>query len=331
MSVPPYPVGMVHRLLCVVMSTWLLVGIGACSTGADVPVLEATPAGLQAGTPIIDTLRTPKGTLLLGQVFPNEFGVTALMLVTGDPLAVWSDLFDQAARVGFAFTAGFGNEPCWPSTATDRWWDTPGEIPIPLTGRHPTGLTGLGCDAYGDAPAGAVGKRRNLMIEMRVGSAPEPYLAHLLVRYGVYATPPLARSPAQAPAAEGPSPVLPKPFTRVPAVGAPLGQPYFDGDGDGYRVAKGSVMVAPTFPGSCGSGGFLAVVRATESTAAVVDRYAEQFRQAGLTTEDRKAVTAGSTTASKVSLTTAGGGDGTITAVTAADGATYLLVERCND
>jgi len=106
---------------------------------------------------------------------------------------------------------------------------------------------------------------------------------------------------------------------------------HLDGDGDGYRVAKGSVMVAPTFPGSCGSGGFLAVVRATESTAAVVDRYAEQFRQAGLTTEDRKAVTAGSTTASKVSLTTAGGGDGTITAVTAADGATYLLVERCND
>ncbi|HEX5993933.1 MAG TPA: hypothetical protein VFY84_02195 [Jiangellales bacterium] len=39
--------------------------------------------------------------LLRGQVFPHESGATALMLVTGDPLRVWSDLVEQAAQAGF--------------------------------------------------------------------------------------------------------------------------------------------------------------------------------------------------------------------------------------
>lgn len=290
--------------------------------------MGATPTGLPVGTPLVDTLRTPQGTLLLGQVFPQESGATALMLVTDDPLKVWADLVDQATRAGFGLVAGSGAEACWLATAMSRWWDGSGAIPI--SGRHPTELTGLGCDAYGDAPAGAGGKRRSLILQMRVGSTPQPYLAHLLLLYGVYddtGTSPMAGPSAQVSAAT--SPVVPEPFTQVPAADAPLGQPFFDGEE--YRVAAGSVMLAPAFPGPCGGGGFVAVVRATESVAAVVDRYAEQFRHAGLTTEARSEIGFASMTASKVSLTTAGGGEGTITAVTATDGRTYLLVERCND
>jgi hypothetical protein len=210
----------------------------------------------------------------------------------------------------------------------DRWWDRPAELTV--GGRGPTGITGLGCDAYGEAAAGVPDKRRSLIMQMRVGSTPEPYLAHLLVRYGLHHnTSPTVGSSAEAPARAVSSPVLPKPFTQLPAVGAPLARPFFDGEG--YRVAEGSAMVAPASPGLCAAGGFVAVIRAIDSAATVVERYAEQFRQAGLGTEDRKEITAGSATASRVRLTTAGGGEGSITVVTGADGRTYLLLERCND
>lgn len=324
---------MASRLACAAASALLLGVITACSTGSagstSGPATGATPAGLPPGTPLVETLRSPHGTLLLGQVFPQESGAIALMLVTGDPLKVWSDLVDQATRAGFGLVAGFGDAGCWLSTERNSWWDRPGEIP--LSGRSPTGLTGLGCDAYGDAGGGAGVKRRSLVLQMRVGSTPEPYLAHLLLQYGRYDDP--GTSPASGPSAQvsggSPSPVLPRPFTGVPAGDAPLGPPFFQGEE--YRVAAGSVMLAPAFPGLCGAGGFVAVVRATESVPVVVDRYAEQFRQAGLRTEERREVRFGSVTAPTVSLTTAGGGEGAITAVTAGDGTTYLLVQRCND
>lgn len=327
------------RLARVVASALLLGGIAACSPGSTEPTakptggptLGAMPAGLPPGTPLVETLRTPRGTLLLGQVFPQGSGATALMLVVGDPLKVWSDFVDQAGRAGFGLVAGSGNEACWLSTAPNRWWDGPGETA--LGGPPPSGVTGVGCDAYGNAPAGRDGRRRSLILQMRVGSTPEPYLAHLLLQYGVYddgtGMSPAAGPSAGVSAAKSASPVLPEPFTHVAAAGAPLGQPFFDGEG--YRVAAGSVMLAPAFPSPCGGGGFVAVVRATESAAAVVDRYAEQFRRAGLTTEERRRISFGTMTAAKVSLTTAGGGEGTITTVTAADGMSYLLVERCND
>jgi hypothetical protein len=326
------------RLARVVTSALLLGGIAACSPGsikptaepAGGPTLGATPAGLPAGTPLVETLLTPHGTLLLGRVFPQASGATALMLVVDDPLKVWSNLVDQASRAGFGLVAGSGGEACWYSTDRNRWWDGPGEVP--LSGPRPSAVTGVGCDAYGDAPAGAGGKRRSLTLQMRVGATPEPYLAHLLLQYGVHddtGTSPAAGPSARVSAAKSASPVVPEPFTQVPAAGAPLGQPFFDGEG--YRVAAGSVMLAPAFPAPCGGGGFVAVARVTESAAAVVDRYAEQFRRAGLTTEERREISFGSITASKVSLTTAGGGEGTITTVTAADGTPYLLLERCND
>lgn len=325
---------MAGRLACLVTSALLLGVIAACSPGSteatDEKTLSATPAGLPAGTALVETLRTPQGTLLLGQMFPQQSGATALMLVTGDPLRVWSDLVGQATRAGFGLVAGYGTEACWLSTARSRWWDTAGEIS--LSDRRPTGLTGLGCDAYGNTRAGAGGKRRSLTMQLRVGSTPEPYLAHLLLQYAVHDDTGTGAAPgpsARVAAGKSASPVLPAPFTRVPGADAPLGQPFYSGEE--YRVAAGSLMLAPPFPSPCGAGGFVAVVRATESPAAVVDRYADQFRQAGLRTEERKEVAFGSMTAAKVSLTTAGGGEGTITSVTASDGTTYLLLERCND
>lgn len=100
--------------------------------------------------------------------------------------------------------------------------------------------------------------------------------------------------------------------------------------GEEYRVASGACCSLRRFPFHTADS-FVAVVRATEAAVTVIDRYAQQFREAGLETEQRTEIKSGTIPASKVRLTTAGGGDGTITAALAPDGQTYLLIERCDD
>jgi hypothetical protein len=286
------------------------------------------PTGLPAGTPLVETVRTPPGTLLVGRVFPTEFGAIAVLLVTGDPLVAWADLVNQAAAAGFVFVPASGADPCWVSHAQDGWWYKPDD---PDARRPTAGVSGLGCGVYGWARPNAEGRRRHLDLQMWIGAAAQPYLAHLVVRYFARPDDPgrtdIDGSRVQVPVVASSSPVRPRSFGRLPGVGARIGAPFFD---EGYRVASGSGLLAPVAPGACAAGGFLAVLRTTGPTVDVVESYAAQFRKGGLRTEERPEVHAGPVPATLVRLSSAGGGDATIIA-TGPDRAGFLVIDRCND
>jgi len=124
--------------------------------------------------------------------------------------------------------------------------------------------------------------------------------------------------------------VRPRALPAVPDVGADLGWPFTARFATNpYRVAAGSRLIAPVFvwAPNCGTDGFAVVLKATGPVENAVSEYAAQFAREGLTEQVRER---GSGSGIIVHATTAGGGDGHVTAITA-DNATYLLVDRCAD
>lgn len=297
---------------------------GAAPTPAGVP---ASPTGAPPGSTLVDGLRTPPGTLLLGGVFPRPRGAAAVMLVTGDPVGAFRDLAGQAQQRGYDLRPHGAEQSCWVSMDPDRWWSRPGEYDS--WSPPASGITGLGCGMAGWTGASG-GQGRYVSLRLLAGVADRPYLAHLGLTYAVadaaevYPVPPAGGFEPPPPA----SPFEPPPLTRVPGPGAELGLPFITEPA--LRVAAGTAPLAPAFPADCGAGGVVAVLAVTGEIASVVEEYAAQFARAGLRQQERPALPAGSGEAVYLSATTAGGGDATITAMIVNDHG-YALVERCLD
>jgi hypothetical protein len=312
-------------LLALALST-LLTGCRADTppTPTGVP---ASPTGAPPGSPLVDGLRTPPGTLLLGGAFPRPRGAAAVMLVTGDPMDAFRDLAGQAQRRGYALRPQLTAGSCWLSTDPGAWWNGPGDDGA---GRSPASeIHGLGCAVTGwTATSG--GQRRYVSLRLLVGATDRPYLAHLGLAYTVADADAVVPVPSagafEPPALE--SPFRPLVLTRVPGTGEALGQPFVTEPA--LRVAAGTSMLAPPFPADCGAGGFLAVLAVTGDVGAVVEAYAAQFTRAGLPEQQRPALPTGPPGATYLIATTAGGGEATITTIVAGD-RRYALVERCQD
>jgi hypothetical protein len=307
----------------------VLLGTAACTaTDGDTVTVTASASGSTPGSLLFAGLRTPPGTLLLGGVFPRPNGSVALMLVTGDPLVAFADLAAQADRAGLSLEPTSSGTPCWVSTTVDNWWN--GEVvPIgePTSGR-PAGL-GCGAAAWSAQPDGT---RRWLSLRMLVGTSGTPYLAHLVAETAVGdATAPTATAapPLTLPAVA--SPVMPPPMIAVPAVGAPLLRLTPHDPPGPFVVAAGSELVAPAFPSDCGGGGFVAVLRSRGDAGSVIDEYAAELTAAGLTDQHRRSLDTPMGPATYVDGWTAGGGDGSVTALPMVDGVTHLMVARCGD
>jgi hypothetical protein len=338
---------MMTRLAAVLawpLSLSLSVALVGCSDNNTIAPrsVAAVPEGPAAGSPLMDRLHVPVGTQLLGGVFPRRSGTAALLLVTGDPVAAFVDLVDQAWHAGFELQAGqAGGDACWLSAASDGrrglrlgdvlvddWWDHPGQPLGQLPA--PTEIAGLACVVSGwTAPRD--GQQRWLDLRLAVSSGDDPYLAHLAVGYSVNLGPRFVRPSSDAlrlPVID--SPVQPRALPAVPGVGADLGWPFTARFASNpYRVAVGSRLLAPVFVWgpACGTYGFAVVLKATGTVETVVSEYAAQFAKDGLTEQDRER---GSSPGTILHATTAGGGDAHVTAITA-NNATYLLIDRCED
>jgi hypothetical protein len=291
----------------------------------DSSSVPASPKGGLPGSVLVEDLRSPPGTVLLGGTFVRPNGAAALMLITGDPIVAFRDLVEQAQRAGFGLQPQSSVDPCWVSTTADNWWLDPGRA---LTERVPSAVSGLGCAVAGWTAATGH-KSRFLSLRLLVGAADRPYLADLSLDYVVG---------DNAAAVMGASPFAP---VSVPAVASPLKAPPLTEADVGsvlappfntereLQVATGSSLLAPLFPADCAAGGFVAVMRVTGVVDSVVDSYAAQFARVGLRDQRRNTVDS-DTGGTSLYATTPGGGDATIT-TTIANGDTYALVTRCQD
>lgn len=285
----------------------------------------ASPKGGLPGSALVEDLRSPPETVLLGTTFVHPKGATALMLITGDPIAAFRDLVDQAQRAGYGLQPESSIGPCWVSTSAGNWWQHPEQA---LTVHVLSGISGLGCAVAGwTATTGH--KSRYLSLRLLVGANNQPYLAHLSLDYTVA---------DNAPAVTGPSPITP---VRIPTVASPIkARPLTQANVGSVlaspinteqelQVAAGSSLMAPAFPAECAAGGFVAVLRVTGVVGSVVDSYAAQFARVGLDEQDRSNPVADSDE-TYLHATTAGGGDATMTTAIV-NGDTYALVTRCQD
>lgn len=301
------------------------VGVGQSPSTVPVSPTDGSP-----GSTLVEGLRSPPGTLLLGAPFPRPHGAAALMLVTGDPLVAFRDLVEQAQRGGFGLQPQSIIGPCWISTAAHNWWHS--DHQAALVRPVPSSVTGLGCAVQGWTAPGS-GRSRSLGLRLLVGAAERPYLAHLSLSYAVAENEvaramPSPTAPVRIPALA--SPVMPGPLTRVAAAGVGLGWRF--GTEPQLRIAKGTSLLAPAFPepAGCGTSGFVAVLAVTGRVGPVVDDYAAQFARAGLDRQDRRVLRTPSGDTTYLHATTAGGGDATLTAIIR-NGAAYALIERCQD
>jgi hypothetical protein len=318
----------VNRVVTSALALALSMTLAGCG-GVAVRESSSAPAAPKGGLPgsvLVEDLRSPPGTVLLGGTFVRPAGAAALMLVTGDPIVAFRDLVEQAQRAGFALQPQSSVGPCWVSTTAGDWWQDPGQA---LTERVPSVVSGLGCAVEGWTPATAH-TNRFLSLRLLVGAADRPYLAHLSLDYAVADDAPaiLRASPAApvgVPAVA--SPLKARPLTEA-KVGSVLAPP-FNTERE-LRVATGSSLLAPPFPAECAAGGFVVVLTVTGVVGSVVDRYAAQFARAGLREQERSNPVGPDTDRTYLHATTAGGGEATITTTTA-NGDTYALVTRCQD
>lgn len=314
---------MVTSALALALST-MLAGCTGVAARESSP-MPASPKGGLPGSALVEDLRSPRGTVLLGGTFVRPNGAAALMLITGDPIVAFRDLVEQAQRAGFGLQPQSTVGPCWVSTAADNWWQDPGHA---LTEPVFSAVSGLGCAVAGwTATVGHTS--RFLSLRLLVGAADQPYLAHLSLDYAVadnaaavMASP---TAPVRVPAVA--SPLNPRPLTQA-KVGSVLALPF--NTERKLQIASGSSLLAPPFPSDCAAGGFVAVLAVTGVVGSIVDSYAAQFARVGLHEQERSNPVGPNTDGTYLHATTAGGGDATITTTTA-NGDTWAMVTRCQD
>jgi len=303
----------------------MLAGCDGVAVRESSPV-PASPKGGLPGSVLVEDLRSPPGTVLLGGTFVRPNGAAALMLVTGDPVVAFRDLVEQAQHAGFGLQPQSSVGPCWVSATAGNWWQGPGQA---ITEGVLSVVSGLGCAVEGWTAATAQ-KSRFLSLRLLVGATDQPYLAHLSLDYVVADNDPAIMGasptgPVRVPAVA--SPLNPRPLAAAD-VGSVLASP-FNTERE-LRVATGSSLLAPLFPADCAAGGFVAVLTVTGVVGSVVDDYAAQFARVGLREQERSNPVGPDTDGTYLHATTAGGGDATIT-TTIANGDTYALVTRCQD
>ncbi len=301
--------GIVVGAVVIALAGGVAVGLHAATrsttdqTGAPLP---ASVEGGGPGTALVDGIKSPAGTVVLGAVFPMAGGHQAVLQVTGDPYQVLRDLRDQVMRAGYRLDPS--TEPCTADSET--------------VGRSK--VASMDCTITGQTPDS--NGTTMVFISMIVSTGPGPYAANVVIQMQTAATnrafpAPAAGSMVTIP--DGRAPFQPGPVPGVPAVGERINDPYGH-LGEQYQVAAGSRMLIPTFRIGCLTGGFYAVVRADAPVTQVVDDYVHQFEAARL--EVTSLGIAGYTT-----LSEAGGGDASVATATATSGTHYVLLSRCND
>lgn len=298
------------------------------------------PTGEPPGTPITADLSVPPGTVLTGAPFAHAadeggpvVGTEALLQVTGDPVEAFADLVEQVRAAGLdplTYHPDEDAEPAvcqvadvsYPEAVGERWPLGSDDIPDgddPLT---------LECEAHAFGPDGY-----RLDLELVVSEHPEPYLSFVRITE-VRDSPssPLPDLEAVAPTPAGDSPVTPPDVPdELPGPGDPLGAP-FTPSGEEHRLLDGYALLAPPIPPTCATGGFVAVVRATDGQRPD-DAVAAWVEQLGVESFAEVPAVDGDVTTTHDGVEVrrvvlSGPGAGTVT-VTGADG--HVLLDRCND
>ncbi|MBB5785867.1 hypothetical protein [Jiangella mangrovi] len=289
------------RRVAVLLSTLLLVACGDGGSGGS-----ATPTGEPPGTAITADLTVPPGTVLLGTSFPHDAGTEALLLVTGDPVAVFADLVDQVRAAGLDPLTYHPDEDAAPSAC--RVADV----------AYPGGESeALECEAHAFGPSAY-----RLDLELVVSEHPEPYLSFVRITE-VRDSPssPLPGLEAEAPTPEGDSPVTPPDFPAgLPGPGDRIGAP-FAPSGEEHALLDGYELLAPPMMSTCATGGFVAVVRAVDGPSDAVAAWAEHLGEESFAQVPEPEVNG-------ARLVLSGAGAGTVTVTGSGD---YVLLDRCND
>jgi len=246
------------------------------------------------GTVLADGITVAPGSRLLGAPFPDVDGAggfLALLLITGDPVAVYNAYVDMAQAMGMTVGGpggclpGFGTIVC-ARTLTDP---SDGETIVVRVERQP---------------------------------APPGYVSHAVLRYGAPGTVDPATVGPESPAP--PTSVLP-PAPLPASVPRPSPSAWnlsVAPEGPGLRELAGSLLVAAPGPCGCAPAGWSAVLRITGSPARLVDGYAAQF---GAVRPRLRRSTVGDRRVAVADLGLLSGGFTQFRTVTEA-GATYLLV-----
>lgn len=297
------------RRVAALLSTLTL--LVAC--GDDDGDSAAPPTGAPPGSPVTADLTVPPGAVLLGAPFPHKGGTEALLLVDGDPVAAFADLVEQVRAAGLEPLTYHPDEDADPATCRLR---------------DDTDAPTLECETHAFGPDGY-----RLDLNLLVGEDDDPYLSFVRVTEATDSpSSPLPGLEVEAPTPDGESPVTPPPVPDDrPGPGDPIGAPFAPA-GEEHRLLDGYEVLAPPVPPTCATGGFVAVVRATDgqrpgdAVAAWVERLGEEsFAQAPAVDSDVAATIDGVATRRVV---LSGPGAGTVTVTGAGE---YVLLDRCND
>jgi hypothetical protein len=212
-------------------------------------VADGTAAG--PGTPLGAGLEVPDGSVLLGTSFPDleGGGFRALLLVPGDPVAVFNDMRDQAATMGLEGDAG-----CL--SAGDR----------------------LGCSTRLADPAD--GETLSVTLTRRVTELGS--VSGLGLRYR-----PPGSAPDVTPGSQGGGPTTPIPPLALPAPPLPPVDPADVGllvrppASPAVSVEPGSELVGAAGPCACDGEGWSFVVEVTGVIHDVVAAYGRQVADLG--------------------------------------------------
>lgn len=222
-------------------------------TAADLGPFDLSTDGMAGpGTPLGAGLEVPDGAALLGLPFPDLVGTgfRALMLVTGDPVAVFNAVADQAGGLGMSTRGG-----CL---------GTPEEV----------GCSGVFVDE-------ADGERLRVTLERSIGAA------GVVSGLGLQYEPPGTLEPGDSPGDGVPTPT--DPVAPVPLPEGPLAAPddidvvvaVRQPDGRGRSVEVGSELVGLPGPCACTGSGWSFVVELTGVERDVLAAYARQFSDLG--------------------------------------------------
>ncbi|HYI61104.1 MAG TPA: hypothetical protein VEW93_04805 [Acidimicrobiales bacterium] len=221
-------------------------------SGADLGPFDLDPEGMAGpGTPLGGDLSVPEGAVLLGIPFPDLTGggFRALMLVTGDPVAVFNDMASQASAVGMERVG----------TCTSAEQD------LTCRGRYVDGADG-----------------ESLVVESRQAVTELSAVSGLAVRYRPPGSEDVgagADAGATAPTAPLAPVALPEVVTAPPdedvgvGVRSPLAPP--------RAVETGSTLVGLPGPCACGGEGWSFVVRVEGKVRDLLAAYARQFTDLG--------------------------------------------------
>ncbi len=267
-----------------------------------------------SGSPLPDGLTVPHGAQLIGT--PLEYDPvsrrlppdswTAVLLVTGDPIATWSAMVDELSRV----LGGPHND----------------EVDAPGCATY-DGFFGCSIDTGGPGPAGAP-----LQVYADMRPVPGDVTGHYsLVMYGRQTDQPM--DTVGQPWAGGPAPP-PPPARDRPRVGDPLAPETaaYDDDDDRYVLLQGTELLVQYSPGSFTGGfGVLLRVRPGADVQEISAAYAEQARQYDGVTKRRVSTNEDSTVYGFAPSGGAGGYQGEVFGVDNEEGADYIYYSLIND